>query len=48
MKTDIEPAMKSLSAKVAECSTADEALKYTQAMLNLAHVEAVQAQTAKQ
>ena len=38
MKTEIEEAIKKLTAKIDEKTSQDEALKFTQAALNLAHV----------
>ena len=38
MKTESENAIKALAKKGGETEKADEALKYTQAALNLAHV----------
>ena len=37
MKTEIEEAIKKLTAKIDEKTSQDEALKFTQAALNLAH-----------
>ena len=44
MKTEIENAIKLLSEKISSDVRADDALKFTQAALNLAHT----AQVAKQ
>ena len=38
MKEEIETAIKTLIGKSTDCNTGDSALKYTQAVLNLAHV----------
>lgn len=40
MYNEIEKAMKVLAAKITESVKSDDALKYTQAALNLAHVHA--------
>jgi len=40
MNTELQAAMKILAAKVTADVKADDALKYTQAALNLAHVVA--------
>lgn len=46
MKTTIESAIKILVAKSTDTKSQDEALKFTQAALNLAHVQ-VTLETAK-
>lgn len=38
MKEEIKKAIKALTAKATETKSADEALKFTQASLNAAHV----------
>ena len=48
MKAEIEKAIKVLADKVTEDIKPDEALKYTQAALNLAHVSATLANIDKQ
>lgn len=45
MDTKIEKAIEFLAGKVSGGVTADEALKFTQAALNLAHVQATFANT---
>lgn len=45
MKAEIEKAIKLLAEQVEKGMKADDALKFTQAALNLAHVLQVQAQT---
>ena len=40
MKTEVENAIKLLAEKITSDVKADDALKFTQAALNLAHVEA--------
>lgn len=40
MKTEVEAAIKLLAGKITQDVKADDALKFTQAALNLAHVEA--------
>jgi hypothetical protein len=47
MKESIEKAMKTLTGRITASTTADEALKFTQATLNLAHVIAVNNQQTK-
>ena len=46
MNTSIESAIKLLAEKITDVVTSDEALKFTQAALNLAHVQATQATIA--
>ena len=41
MENNTENAIKALTLKITEKCTADEALKYTQAALNLAHTQSV-------
>ena len=48
MKDEIENSIKVLVNKIANGATADEALKYTQAALNLAHTEQVLSAVSKQ
>ena len=45
MKTEIDKAIKELAQKITNDVKADEALKFTQAALNLAHVNSVISQT---
>lgn len=40
MKNEIENAIKALTARITTVVTPDEALKFTQAALNLVHVQA--------
>lgn len=40
MNSDIEKAIEILAKRITDASTPDEALKFTQAALNLAHVHA--------
>ena len=47
MENAIETAIKLLAEKIVGDIKADDALKYTQAALNLAHVLQVKKQTAK-
>jgi hypothetical protein len=47
MKNAIDAAIKLLAEQVTKDVKADDALKFTQAALNLAHVQQVQAQTEK-
>lgn len=44
MKTETEKAIKTLTEKITGDVKADDALKYTQSVLNLAHAEATLAQ----
>jgi hypothetical protein len=41
MLTEIEKAIKLLAQKITDKVNSDDALKYTQAALNLAHTEAI-------
>ncbi|MHB8086304.1 MAG: hypothetical protein ACYDHZ_10800 [Dehalococcoidia bacterium] len=47
METQIETAIKLLAEKITKDVKSDDALKYTQAALNLAHTAQVVAQAAK-
>ena len=47
MNTEIENAIKLLAKKIASDMKADDALKFTQAALNLAHTAQVLKQTPK-
>jgi len=48
MKIEIEKAIKLLAEKITKDIKADEALKFTQAALNLAHTEQVHVQYNKE
>ena len=41
MKTEIDKAIKKLSEKASNAENEDQALKYTQAVLNISHAKAV-------
>jgi len=47
MKTEIETAIKSLMKKATDATVVSEAMQFTQAALNLAHVEATLAASKK-